>query len=275
MGLISRNRIDPSPLNPPLEGGGELNFASLINFGTVISKEIRLMHQTSRLVLIFLGMIFFGLGLSSSIAQVKMDDPVKKRAKPAAPAKAKRPPAPAASGAAARKQTCDKTPAGCSTTFTPVAGYVAPAWYASQEKNQNEADNSQQKAIAYLEKYKGHAIKRGWELNDIARSYAFFVALTYNVYSQGKGPDRAQMETLTKRFRRDLAKDSKLQANNDRERQFIYERLILVALDNEAGYVFAKKRNDSVSQQKHRERAKFWLEDVIEKPVEQIPSYWK
>ena len=84
-----------------------------------------------------------------------------------------------------------------------------------------------------------------------------------------------QMEKLTKRFRQDLAKDAKFQANNNRERQFIYERLILVALDNEAGYVFAKQRNDRVSQQKHRERAKLWLEDVIETTIDKIPSYWK
>jgi hypothetical protein len=46
-------------------------------------------------------------------------------------------------------------------------------------------------------------------------------------------------------------------------------------LDNEAGYVFAKQRNDRVSQQKHRERAKLWLEDVIETTIDKIPGYWK
>lgn len=233
------------------------------------------MHQVPWRLRILFGMIFFGLGLSTSIAQVKIEDTFKKPAKPAVPAEAKKPPAPPSSGATAIKHPCEKTPAGCSTTFTPVAAYTAPGWYASQEKNQKDAVKSQQKAIAYLEKYKAHAVTRGWKLNDIARSYAFFVSLTYNVYSRGKGPDRAQIEVLTKRFRRDLAKDAKFQANKDRERQFIYERLILVALDNEAGYVFAKQRNDRLSQQKHRERAKFWLEDVIEKPVDQIPSYWK
>ena len=197
-------------------------------------------------------------------AQVKLEDTLKKPAKPVAPS---------ASNAAPIKQLCEKPP--CTTTFTPVAAYIAPDWYAQQEKDQKEAGKSRQKAIAYLEKYKAHAIKRGWELNDIARSYAFFVSLTYNVFSQGKGPDQREMEKLTARFRQELAKDAKFQANNDRDRQFIYERLILVALDNEAGYVFAKQRNDVRSQQKHRERAKLWLEDVIEKPIDQIPNYWK
>ena len=237
------------------------------------------MHQVPWRVRIFFGMIFFSLGVSSSIAQVKIEDTVKKSVKPAppptSPVQAKKPVTPPTSGATTVKPSCDKTPAGCSTTFTPAAAYVAPDWYAKQEKNQQEAAKSLQKAIAYLEKYRAYAIKRGWEMNDIARSYAFFVSLTYNVYSQGQGPDQDQMEVLTKRFRRDLAKDVKFQANNDRERQFIYERLILVALDNEAGYVFAKQRNDRLSQQKHRERAKLWLEDVIEKPVDQIPSYWR
>lgn len=217
--------------------------------------------------------------VTPGIAQVKMEETVKKPAKRAAPATApsavKKPPAPATTSAAVSKQPCQKTPAGCSTTFTPVAAYVAPGWYASQENNQKEAAKSRQKAIAYLEKYKAHAIRRGWEMNDIARCYAFFVSLTYNVYSQGKGPDQAQMEKLTRRFRQELARDVKFQANNDRERQFIYERLILVALDNEAGYIFAKQRNDRLSQQKHRERAKLWLEDVIEKPVDQIAAYWR
>ncbi len=233
------------------------------------------MHQVPWLIRIFFAIIFFGFGVSSSIAQVKIEDTVKKRAKPPAPAQIKKPPAPPASTTATVKPSCDKTSAGCSTTFTPAAPYVAPDWYAKQEKNQKEAAKSLKKAIAYLEKYRAYAIKRGWEMNDIARSYAFFVSLTYNVYSQGKGPNQDQMEVLTKRFRRDLAKDVKFQANNDRERQFIYERLILVALDNEAGYVFAKQRNDRLSQQKHRERAKLWLEDVIEKPIDQIPSYWR
>lgn len=217
--------------------------------------------------------------ITPGIAQVKLEETVKKPAKPPAPATApsqvKKTPAPPVNNTGVTRPPCQKTPVGCSTTFTPVAAYVAPGWYASQENNQKEAAKSQQKAIAYLEKYKAHAIKRGWEVNDIARSYAFFVSLTYNVYSQGKGPDQAQMEKLTRRFRQELAKDVKFQANNDREKQFIYERLILVALDNEAGYVFAKQRNDRLSQQKHRERAKLWLEDVIEKPVDQIAAYWR
>jgi hypothetical protein len=217
----------------------------------------------------------FVLESPHAVAQVKVEDTVKKRAAPPVSAPVKKPPPPISVTPTAVKPSCEKTPAGCSTTFTPVAPYIAPEWYSRQEKNQKESAKSQQKAIAYLEKYRAYAIKRGWEMNDIARSYAFFVSLTYNVYSQGKGPDQDQMEVLTKRFRRDLAKDPKFQANNDRERQFIYERLILVALDNEAGYVFAKQRNDRLSQQKHRERAKLWLEDVIEKPVDQITAYWR
>lgn len=232
------------------------------------------MQQTPWLRKILFALSLFVLGLASSIAQVKIEDTLKKSAKPTTPIDVKNPVAAPANNAA-NTIPCDKKPAGCTTAFAPVAAYVAPSWYAGQEKNKDEAAQSQQKAIAYLEKYKAHAIKRGWELNDIARSYAFFVSLTYNVYSQGKGPDRVQMEKLTKRFRRDLAKDAKFQANNDQERQFIYERLILVALDNEAGYVFAKQRNDRVSLQKHRERAKLWLEDMIEVPVNQIPGYWK
>lgn len=220
----------------------------------------------------FLAMSLFALGLSPSIGQVKIEDSVKKSPKPS---EVKKPVAPPANSATTHELPCVKKPSGCPTTFTPVAPYVAPNWYANQETNKDEAVKSRQKAIEYLEKYKAHAIKRGWELNDIARSYAFFVSLTYNVYSQGKGPDRAQMEKLTKRFRQDLGRDLKFQANNDQERQFIYERLILVALDNEGGYVFAKQRNDRLSQQKHRERAKLWLEDMIEVPVIQIPSYWK
>ncbi len=152
----------------------------------------------------FLALILI-VAITPGIAQVKIEETVKKPAKPSAPATApsqvKKPPAPPANSAAVSKQPCQKTPAGCSTTFTPVAAYVAPGWYASQENNQKEAAKSQQKAIAYLEKYKAYAIKRGWEMNDIARSYAFFVSLTYNVYSQGKGPDQAQMEKLARRFR--------------------------------------------------------------------------
>ena len=233
------------------------------------------MRQTPWLFRIFFALTCWAFGLSSSLAQVKIEDTLKKSAKPNATVEPKKPAAPLASSATTGGLPCDKKPGGCQTTFKPVAPYVAPNWYANQETNKDEAAKSRQKAIEYLEKYKAHAIKRGWELNDIARSYAFFVALTYNVYSQGKGPDRAQMEKLTKRFRLDLGKDPKFQANNDQERQFIYERLILVALDNEGGYVFAKQRNDRVSQQKHRERAKLWLEDVIEVPVMKIPSYWK
>jgi hypothetical protein len=216
---------------------------------------------------------------SSSFAQVKLEDTLKKAAKPAMPAASqaeiKKPAAPAIEESNATKLACEKTPTGCPTTFKSGASMIAPEWYAKQEKDPKEAAKSKQKAVTYLEKYKNHAINRRWELNDIARAYAFFVSLTYNVYSEGNGPSQVEMEVMTRRFRAELRKDAKFQANNDRERQFIYERLILVALDNEAGYVFAKQRKDEVSQQKHRERAKLWLEEVIEKPIAQIPNYWK
>ncbi len=218
-----------------------------------------------------------------SFAQVKIEDTVRKPAKPTLPAPGQAetkknppvPPAPPASSSEPAKLACLKTAEGCPTNFRTAAAAIAPAWYATQEKDPKEAARSQQKAVAYLEKYKTHATNRRWELNDIARSYAFFVSLTYNVYSTGNGPTPVQFEVMTRRIRAELSKDAKFQANNDRERQFIYERLILVALDNEAGYIFAKQRKDEVSQQKHRERAKLWLEEVIEKPVAQIPNYWK
>ncbi len=220
---------------------------------------------------------FCALLAATTVAQVKLEDTLKQAAKPAsppaAPAEIKRPPVPAKSNPT--QLSCEKTTLGCPTTFKPVSETVAPQWYAKQEKNFTEATKSQQKANAYLEKYKAHAIKRGWELNDVARAYGFFVSLTYNVYSKGNGPDQAQLELITTRFRQELSRDAKFQANNDRERQLIYERLILVALDNEAGYVYAKKTGDKISQEKHRQRAKDWLEDVIEKPVDQIPSYWR
>lgn len=212
-------------------------------------------------------------------AQVKLEDTLKKAAKPALPpptqTEIKKPTTPPAKENEAGNLPCEKTPAGCPTTFKTGASMIAPEWYAKQEKDPKEAAKSKQKAVAYLEKYKIHANNRRWESNDIARAYAFFVSLTYNVYSKGNGPSQVEMEVMTRRIRAELSKDPKFQANNDRERQFIYERLILVALDNEAGYVFAKQREDAVSQQKHRERAKLWLEEVIEKPIAQIPNYWK
>jgi hypothetical protein len=224
----------------------------------------------------------FSCASLSSFAQVKIEDTVKKSTKPALPATSqpeikKAPPtlpAPLPQPSEPAKLSCLKTAEGCPTSFRTAAAAIAPAWYAKQEKDPKEAARSQQKAVEYLEKYKAHALKRGWEVNDIARAYAFFVSLTYNVYSTGKGPDPAQFDVMTKRIRNELSKDPKFQANGDRDRQFIYERLILVALDNEAGYVFAKQRNDKISQDKHRDRAKFWLEDVMEKPVNQIPNYW-
>lgn len=241
---------------------------------------IRLMHRFFWLPKIILGSLVLFFGLSASIAQVRIEDTVSKPAKPAPSAtnqaetkKPATPPGNAPSDTA--KLPCDKMPNGCPTTFKPIVAMIAPDWYAKQEKNPKDAFKSRQKAVAYLEKYKTHATNRRWELNDIARSYAFFVSLTYNVYSKGKGPTPVEMETMTRRFRAELSKDVKFQANNDRERQFIYERLILVALDNEAGYVFAKQNEDAASQEKHRERAKFWLEDVIEKPINRIPNYWK
>lgn len=220
---------------------------------------------------------------SATFAQVKIEDTIKKSVKPTLPStgqaenkkKPPSPPAPPAQPGEAAKLECLKTTEGCQTNFRTGATAIAPAWYAKQEKNPKEAARSQQKALDYLEKYKAHAIKRGWETNDTARAYAFFVSLTYNVYSMGKGPDPAQFEVMTTRIRNELSKDAKFQANGDRERQFIYERLVLVALDNEAGYVFSKQRNDQISQEKHRVRAKFWLEDVMEKPAAQIPNYWK
>lgn len=223
--------------------------------------------------------------VANTFAQVKLEDTFKQATKPALPpvgtAEIKKPPAPPKATPPPKPAStsvplpCEKMPAGCPTTFKPSGENLGPQWYAKQEKNFTEATKSQQKANAYLEKYKAHAIRRGWELNDVARAYAFFVSLTYNVYSKGKGPDQDQLKIITSRFRQELSKDAKFQANNDRERQLIYERLILVALDNEAGYVYAKKSSDKISQEKHRQRAKDWLEDVIEKPIDQIPSYWR
>ena len=230
-----------------------------------------------RVMMALMALLMCGGYAANTLAQVKLEDTLKKAAKPSLPpagtAEIKRPPAPPKPVAAPLH--CEKLPAGCTVTFKPTAESIAPQWYAKQEKIFTEANKSQQKANAYLAKYKAHAVKQGWELNDVARAYGFFVSLTYNVYSQGQGPDAAQLETMAARFRQELTKDAKFQANSDSDRQFIYERLILVALDNEGGYVYAKKIGDKVSQEKHRQRAKDWLEEVIEKPVEQIPNYWR
>jgi hypothetical protein len=170
---------------------------------------------------------------------------------------------------------CRQQPRGCTSSFSPVADSLAPDWYAGQEKTPPEARRSKEKAVAYLAKYQAHARRRGWELNDVARAYAFFVSLVYNVYSRGQGPDRAQFEVLTKRFRQELASDPKFQANSDRDKQFIYERLILIALDTGAALGHARQDNNSAREAEHRKRAKAWLEDVLERPVEQVPELWR
>ncbi len=272
--------FDPPYLSPPPKSNTTL-FSSIAQKKSWPLKDHLILGIVLRPLSLILAIVFSSASLSSR-AQVKLEDTVKKSSKPTLPSTSQAeikktppaPPSPPAQPSETERLTCLKTAEGCPTSFRTAAAAIAPAWYAKQEKDPKEAARSQQKAVAYLEKYKAHALKRGWEVNDIARAYAFFVSLTYNVYSTGKGPDPAQFDVMTKRIRNELSKDAKFQATGDRDRQFIYERLILVALDNEAGYVFAKQRNDNISQEKHRERAKFWLEDVMEKPVNQIPNYW-
>jgi hypothetical protein len=170
---------------------------------------------------------------------------------------------------------CRSQPGGCTSTFTPVAPYLVPQWFADQEKTPQEAQAMKDKAIAYLKRYHETLVKGGGEANDVGRAYAYFVAVIYIAYANGRGPNLEQFRALVKRCQKELAEDAKFQAYNEHDKQFYYERMILIAMDNEAALAYARKGNDVKQEALHRQRAKNWLEDITERPIDKIPTMWQ
>ncbi len=216
-----------------------------------------------------------------AVAQVKMEDALKRDA----PARSKKPAkagtsTPAAEPTPAETPTpplaCKSQPGGCNAKFRPVAESLLPQWFADQEKTPEEARATKARAITYLKRYHETLLKGGGEVNDVGRAYAYFVAVLYMAYASNReGPDREQFRMLVQRCQEELAEDPKFQENSDREKQFVYERMILVAMNNEDALAYARDKKDRSLEERHRQRAKDWLEDVTKRKIDKIPTMWK
>lgn len=211
-----------------------------------------------------------------ALAQVKMEDALRREAPQQAQPKADAEPAKPAKveSSAQTELACKKQPEGCHARFKPVADSLVPQWFADQEEKPEQKAPTKARAEGYLRRYHDTLRKGGGEVNDVGRAYAFFVAVLSITHS-GKGPDMNQFRTLVKRCQRELADDPQFQAKSDRDKQFAYERMIIIAMNNEAAVNFARQKGDKNLEARHLERSKQWLEDVTKRPIDKVADMWK
>jgi hypothetical protein len=216
------------------------------------------------------GWVVLALCAQTALAQVSLEDALAPEKKGKAEAQA-----PADSKAPTAALPCRREPGGCNTKFKPVAESLLPQWFADQEKTPPQAQAAKERVSAYLKRYHDTLVKGGGEANDVGRAYAYFVAVLYLAYANGQEPNLAQFKVLVQRCQAELANDPQFHANTDRDKQFIYERMIVIAMNNEDAVNFARARGDRALEGRHRARARDWLEDVTKRTINNIPSMWQ
>jgi hypothetical protein len=118
--------------------------------------------------------------------------------------------------------------------------------------------------------YTETARQKGVPLNDVARALNYYISTNYFVYTLGAGPTRDQMDATRKMIRDNMAQDETFRRMTDREKQEIYETLIVLAGFVDLGFGTAEKSGNKNMAAQFRDMAKHNLETFLGAPVEQI-----
>jgi hypothetical protein len=179
---------------------------------------------------------------------------------------------------AARKEAVPETatgarPApspGARLTFRPVAGNLMVNELA--ETLVKDVPSRQQLAQAfeqYLRTFDEQARRDREPSNDVGRAAAFFVMVNYLAVT-GVEPTDAQADGAQAIFRSGLASNPGFARLADRDRQRLYESLVILGSLPLAGVVDAAQSKDTAKENMFRGFARELLETLLGVPVEKI-----
>jgi hypothetical protein len=155
-------------------------------------------------------------------------------------------------------------------TFTPVARTLMVKELA--DSLVKEADTQQKLAEAfdgYLRAFDEQARRDREPSNDVGRAAAFFVMVNYFA-ATGSEPTDAQADGAQATFRAGLARNAGFARMSDRDRQRLYESLVILGSFPLAGVVQAGQRKDKQEEKMFRDFAAELVKTLIGVPVEKI-----
>jgi len=155
-------------------------------------------------------------------------------------------------------------------TFRPVAKNLMAKELA--ETLVTNADARQQLARAfeeYLRNFDEQARRDREPSNDISRAAAYFVMVNYYA-ATGREPTDAQADGAQATFRTGLTGNAEFGRMNDRDRQRLYESLVILGSLPLAGVVQADQDKDKEQEKMFREFARELIRTLLGVPVEKI-----
>jgi hypothetical protein len=169
----------------------------------------------------------------------------------------------------ARRQSPSARRLRVSTTFRPVAPSLMVQDLA-QGMGTTPAERAQltEAFSQFLRVFEDQA-RADKELHDLSRAAAFFVVANYAVAS-GREPTEKQTITVEEKFRAGLSASPQFGAMADREKQKLYETLVIFGSLPVAGYNSAEERKDAGQQQVFRKLARQNIQTLLGVPVEKI-----
>ncbi len=160
--------------------------------------------------------------------------------------------------------------ASSSLTFRPVATRLMVTELA--ETLVQEADSRHQLAGAFeqfLQNFDEQARQDREPANDVGRAAAFFVMVNYYAAS-GREPTDAQADGAQAIFRAGLTANPGFARIGDRDRQRLYESLVILGSLPIAGVMDAAQSRDREREKMFRGFARDLLETLLGVPVEKI-----
>lgn len=155
-------------------------------------------------------------------------------------------------------------------TFRPVATNLMVKELA--ETLVTNADARQQLGRAfeqYLRSFDEQARRDREPSNDIGRAAAYFVMVNYYA-ATGREPTDAQADGAQAIFRAGLTGNTEFGRMNDRDRQRLYESLVILGSLPLAGVVQAGQDKDKGQEKMFRELARELIKTLLGVPVEKI-----
>jgi hypothetical protein len=155
-------------------------------------------------------------------------------------------------------------------TFTPVAGNLMVKELADTLVADAASRQKLSEAFAgYLRDFDDQARRDREPSHDVGRAAAFFVMVNYFA-ATGREPTDAQADGAQATFRAGLVDNAGFARIGDRERQRLYESLVILGSFPLAGVVQAQQEKDLAKEKTFREFAAELVKTLIGVPVEKI-----
>jgi len=179
-------------------------------------------------------------------------------------------PDPAPPAAAAARDTTAAAAAPARLTFRPVGRALMVDELASTLVKDASAQRELRAAFqTYLKDFDDQARKDGEPSNDVARAAAFFVMVNY-MTATGREPTDAQADGAQAIFRAGLARSEPFVRMSDRERQRLYESLVILGTFPGAAAAQSAQAKDRTQERMFRDFAAELVETLIGVPVGKI-----